>query len=526
MADLARSTRIRALALLSGLTVAVTTASCSNTGVTPATDTGPAPVPPGLERFYEQKLSWGPCAPFATDQDQQDTFAERKFDCARLEVPLDYAAPAGRTAQIALMRQRTGHKKIGSLVLNPGGPGGSGMELVPGLSDRLGNGPFDLVGFDPRGVGRSTPKITCATAEEFDADRADDEIDISPAGVARAEAEARLDAQHCVERSGRDVVANVGTRDVARDLDVLRAALGDRKLTYLGFSYGTRIGTVYAEMFPANVRALVLDGAVDPAETSIQSSLTQMAGFQRAFQAYAEDCARLPACPLGADPARATAEFQALSRPLIGHPAPVRGDARKLSYDDTVTAVIDAMYTSGKWSTLTAGLTELKAGDGTTLLRLADGYYERQADGSYSNAVDALLVVNCLDGDRMTDPAEIGELSRRSAEVAPFADPGFGPSSARDTCAFLPVPTTGAAHTPDVPGLPPVLVISTTGDPSTPYQAGVNLATFLRGALLTVDGTQHTAAAEGHPCIDGIVADYLVELRVPEPGARCELPTP
>jgi pimeloyl-ACP methyl ester carboxylesterase len=485
-------------------------------------------VPPGLERFYNQKLGWGPCAPLATDQDQRTLFAEEGLDCARLEVPLDYAAPAGRTAQVAVLRQRTNQPdRIGSLVLDPGGPGGSGMSLAANLSGRLGGGPFDVVGFDPRGVGASTPRITCQTGAERDSDRADQDYDVSPAGVRRAEDKARVNAEQCTQRSGgADVLANSGTRDVARDLDVLRSALGDRQLTYLGYSYGTLIGSSYAELFPGNVRALVLDGAIDPSRDPVDSAVAQAAGFQKAFEVFAADCAGRPDCPLGTDPSRATAEFQALTRPLIEHPAPVRGGTRVLAYRDAVWAAIASMYSPNAWPQLRRGLTELRAGDGTTLMKAADSYFERAEDGTYRNDNDAQLVVNCVDGDRTPDRAVAAELDRRTSEAAPFTDSGRGALGALGTCEFLPVPPTGRPHTPNVPGLPPVLVISTTGDPATPYQAGVDLARALHGSLLTVEGTQHTAAAEGYACVDDIVADYLVRLRPPAEGARCRLQNP
>jgi pimeloyl-ACP methyl ester carboxylesterase len=509
--------------------IAGTSCSLSATGAATGAAAAPpeAPVPAELERFYDQQLSWGPCAPLATNDDDRTTFDDPAFDCARLEVPLDYAEPGGRTAQVAVLRHRTSEEKIGSLVLNPGGPGGSGMSFAADMSGSLGGGPFDVVGFDPRGVGASTPRIDCFTNEEWDAERAVADFDTSPAGIERAEARSKLHAEGCVQRSGGvEVLANAGTRDVARDLDILRAALGDRQLTYLGYSYGTRIGSTYAEMFPGNVRALVLDGAVDPTQNAVDSSAAQMEGFQRAFEAYAADCARTPSCPLGADPALAAAEFQAMARPLIERPAAVTGDTRTLSYSDAVTAVFASLYSPYTWPELTRGLADLRAGDGTTLLRLADVYYGRQEGGAYDDSMEALLVINCVDGHRITDRATAAELSRRAGEAAPFADDGRGTSSALDTCAFLPVTPTSEPHVPHVQDLPPTLVISVTGDPATPYLAGVELAEALHARLLSVEGTQHTVAADGYACVDDVVADYLVNLTLPAEGAGCSLSTP
>ncbi|MDT7552485.1 MAG: hypothetical protein QOI16_1021, partial [Pseudonocardiales bacterium] len=230
------------------------------------------PPPADLARYYTQKLSWGPCAPFATSADDATAFTAKTFECSRLTVPLDYAKPDATTATVAVLRQKASGNKIGSLLFNPGGPGASGMSLVASLAGSLADSAlsqrFDLVGFDPRGVGASTPAIDCLTDADWAVERADLDVDPSPAGVAQTEAENKLYAQRCAQRSGgNDVLANVGTRDAAKDMDVLRAALGDPKLTYLGYSYGTFLGSTYAEEFPRNVRAMVLDGAVDPTES-------------------------------------------------------------------------------------------------------------------------------------------------------------------------------------------------------------------------------------------------------------------
>src|SRR5689334_18317596 len=283
------------------------------------------PPPPQLMRFYGQKLDWGSCKPFAATVGDVATFSSDAFQCARLQVPLDYAAPDGPTASIAVLRQKATGQRIGSLLFNPGGPGASGLGVVASLGPQLADSPlgkrFDLVGFDPRGVGASTPAVDCLTDAEWVAERADLDVDPSPAGVGQTGAENRQYAGRCAQRSGGDrVLANIGTRDAARDMDVLRAALGDPQLTFLGYSYGTFLGTLYAEQFPRNVRAMVLDGAVDPTQSSADRNVDQYAGFQHAFDAYAADCAKGRDCPLGRDPAQATAAYQGLVRPLIAKP--------------------------------------------------------------------------------------------------------------------------------------------------------------------------------------------------------------
>jgi pimeloyl-ACP methyl ester carboxylesterase len=522
------------LARMRFVAVAACSAALVLAGCSQSTTGAPAAAPPAdpeaqLSRFYDQQLTWGPCAEFATSARDRESYANPAFECTRLEVPLDYAAPDGRTAQLGVLRQKATGERIGSLLVNPGGPGASGMSLAASMSGGLAQSPvaqrFDLVGFDPRGVGASTPTIDCLNDAEWEAERADLDIDPSPEGVAQTEAENQEYVRRRIERSGGpDVLANVGTRDVVRDLDILRQALGDEKLTYLGYSYGTRIGSAYAEEFPDKVRALVLDGALDPTQTTVDRTVKQNAGFQQAFDAFAADCAKQPTCPLGTDPAQATVNFQALTRPLMDRPVPAEGGARTLSYPDAVTGTIQALYLSDFWPILSRGLSGLANGDGTVLLRLADLYNDRGQDGRYGNGIEAFIVISCVDEERITDRAQQADLIRRAVEAAPFRDDGKGVVAALDPCAFWPSPPTSEPHVPQVQGLPPTLTVSVTGDPATPYQAGVDLAKALNGSLLTVEGNQHTAALQGNACIDDIVNAYLIDLRTPPEGARCSLP--
>lgn len=507
--------------------VAVLAAGLAACTPTPGGPPNPG-VSPELQRFYAQQLSWGPCGPFATDALDRAAFADAALECSYLEVPLDYAASQARTAQVAVMRKRATDPgaRIGSLVTNPGGPGVSGLSrlattVVPGIGDGEVARRFDLVGFDPRGVGASRPAIDCLTDAERDELRLDYVADTSPAGVAKAEAITQRVVGECVERTGSDVLATAGTRDVARDLDVLRAALGDERLSFLGYSYGTQIGYTYAEAFPMNVRALVLDGAVDPDEDRVQHAVAQAAGFQQAFDAFARWCALRP-CPLGQDAGRATAVFQALTRPLVDAPVPT-SDGRRLSYPDAITGVNEALYLDSRWEQLRRGLVALAAGDGTTLELLADAYEERGRDGRYSNTLEAFIAIRCVDDEPLRDPGQTLELDRRTREAAPFRDDGRGASAARDPCAFWPVPPSSTPHRPVVSGLPPVVVVSVTGDPATPYQAGVDLAAALGGRLLSVEGNQHTVVFLGDRCVDDAIIRYLVDLTLPADGARCRL---
>ena len=495
-----------------------------------ATGTQPSAVPPaGLEAFYGQQLSWGPCANYSTDDSTKQLYAKSRFQCAYLTVPLDYSKPTGSTVKVGVLKvAATGTDRIGSVVMNPGGPGVSGMSSAAQTSSSAGAllQRFDLVGFDPRGVGSSQPAIRCHTDAEQDADRAHVDRTRTPADIAEADARAEQLAKRCVELSSADSIEAssflglIGTVDVAKDVDVLRAALGDSRLTFLGFSYGTSIGTQYAEQFPGNVRAMLLDGAVDPDADPATESLGQATGFQAAFDDFAKWCAQQAGCVLGADAANATATYQALTRPLLDKPASLP-DGRVLSYDDAITGTFAALYAEALWPYLLQGLQQLAQGDGTVLMAVADTYLERDAHGHYTNVMDALSGVNCMDNPRLGKATRL-QIAEQLAKAAPFMDNGDPAVALKSVCDFWPAEPTLTPHVPDVPGLAKVLVISTTKDPATPYQAGVNLAKYLGGTVLTVEGTRHTAyLGAGIACVDDIGNAYLIDLKLPAEGTTC-----
>ncbi|MDT7727370.1 MAG: hypothetical protein QOI21_3946 [Actinomycetota bacterium] len=531
MPHLARFSGRRVVALSAAALLAVTLGACStNIPVVPPTPVieshAPVgPVPTGLDKFYAQSLTWGECAPYATSDGAKSAFRSTTLQCARLTVPLDYAKPDADTITLGLLRSKATGQRIGSLVINPGGPGASGMEAAAGLSSRAGvlGQRFDFVGFDPRGVGASQPQVRCFTDAERDADRLDDsEVDGSPQGVAKTEQEEKDYAAKCDQRTDlhEQMLANIGTRDVVKDLDVLRSVLGDKQLTYLGYSYGTRIGSAYAEAFPNNVRALVLDGAVDPQQDALESLIAQGQGFGKAFDEFTKWCALRQDCALGNNAAAATQVYRDLVNRLIDFKVEV-GDGRKLSYGDATIGTIQALYQQDLWDPLNTGLNELKQQRGRTLMQLADLYNERGPDGRYGTTQDVFTAVRCVDDPRVTDPATILKAQEEYVKVAPFLDDGRGVSAARDACAFWPVPNTSEPHLPKVDGIPPTLIISTTNDPATPYQAGVNLAKALKGSLLTFEGTQHTVFLQGVSCVDKAGTDYLIDGKLPAEGTRC-----
>lgn len=478
---------------------------------------GPAgTVPAGLEEFYSQELTWGSCEGFSTDGSDLSG-----LECTKVIVPVDYSNPGGPTADIAISRASATGEAKGSVLINPGGPGASGLGAAVVTDGTPVGEQFDTIGFDPRGIGASTPAVRCLTDQEADAQRQDLDIDMTPEGIAETESENRDYAQKCAERSGVELLAHVGTYEVIRDMDVIRSVLGDEKLNYLGYSYGTRLGSSYAEAFPDRVRAMVLDGALDPEQDPVEEVILQAAGFQAAFDAFVADCVKSQDCPLGTDPAAADARFRALVDPLVDKPASTT-DPRGLSYTDAITGVQQALYSPSLWGLLRGGLSSLADGTGDSLLRLADMYEGRADDGSYSNLNDAFNAIRCADDPPETDRAVTGEADTRYREAAPFLDDGRGTGNAPlDICAFWPTPNTSEPHTIDAPGVPPILVVSTTEDPATPYQAGVDLAAQLGGSLITYRGTQHTVVFDGEACVDDAVSDYFVDLTVPAGDPQC-----
>lgn len=498
--------------------LALAVALACSTPVASATPEG-ATVDPQVT--YGQAPVWGGCA---------DVLGARRTvataQCGTVSVPVDYANPQGPQAQLAVIRVPASGDRLGVLMVNPGGPGASAVDTVAGMAVVLADSEigrrFDLVGFDPRGVGHSTPQVRCRTDAEFDAWRRDPMVDYSPAGVAHIEEVFAQLARNCVDRTGTEFLANVGTASTARDMDVVRAALGEEQVNYLGFSYGTDLGAKYAERYPDRVRAMVLDGAVDPRAEPVDETLRQLAGFQTAFNDYAMDCAQSTDCPLGQDPAQFVARYHELVNPLAQRPG-WTSDPRGLSYSDAITGTVNALYTRQYWKFLTSGLLGLRRGtDAGDLLLLADDYQHRDALGRYDNQQDAFTAIRCVDTPYPRDPQTWAEADRAARDAAPFmsygAWTGFAP---RDVCAMWPVPPTSFPSGGVSPGPGKVLVVSTTHDPATPYQAGVDLARDLDAGLITFEGTQHTVVFSGAPCVDAAVSAFLVDSRLPPPDTRC-----
>ncbi|MEU6309792.1 alpha/beta hydrolase [Streptomyces sp. NPDC047014] len=497
-----------------GLLLTGCTAGGSGKLQTAASSARPSPDPAALRPYYEQKLTWRDCgAP--------------GFQCSTMKAPLDYANPgSGEDVDIAVSRRAaTGPgKKIGSLVVNPGGPGGSGIGYLQAYAGIGYPAPvrarYDMVSFDPRGVQRSSP-VECLSGPEMDKYTQVDQTPDDAAERAELVTAFKQFAAGCKTRSQR-VLPHVSTVDAARDMDLLRAVLGDEKLHYVGASYGTFLGATYADLFPGRVGRLVLDGAMDPASPSLDLNRDQTAGFETAFTSFAKDCAKQPDCPLGqGSPEEVGARLKDFFRKLDAQPVPSGDPARPLGESLATTGVIAALYDESAWPQLREALEAAMNGDGAMLLGLADSYYERGADGKYANLMFANAAVNCLDQPPAFNGPEAVDTALPSFEKA---SPVFGAGLAWAAlnCAYWPVKATGTAKELTAKGAAPIVVVGTTRDPATPYKWAQALAGQLdSGTLLTYDGDGHTAYGRGSDCVDGAINRYLLEGTPPKPGTKC-----
>jgi pimeloyl-ACP methyl ester carboxylesterase len=419
---------------------------------------------------------------------------------------------------MAIDRQPASGPKIGSLLINPGGPGASGVDalatLVPKMPADL-RAAFDIVGFDPPGVARTAP-ITClddaALSRYFHVDPAPP----TSAGFAALVAADRTFAAGCQARSGGEL-PHVSTEDAARDMDVLRAALGDTKLTYLGLSYGSLLGATYAGLFPTRVRALVLDGALDPALPTITELNQQSAALDDELQQFFAYCAGQPSCPW--KPAgNPQAAYEALLAQVRAKELPAQHTSRTVGPSELLYGTAVTLYSTSTWNDLGIALQAASDGDGTDFLLLFDAYTGRQPDGSYSNLFEANASINCLD-----TPAPSLAALQAAAPAAEAVAPIFGPQNVDSEvgCAVWPIPATGQVEPIRATGSPPIVVVGSTGDPVTPYAWAQSLSQQLANAvLLTRVGNGHTGYVNSS-CIRTQVDHYLITLATPPAGTRC-----
>lgn len=461
-----------------------------------------------LDSYYEQELSWSSCG---------------ANECATLDVPISYQDLSLGTIELALERTVATGEREGSLVVNPGGPGAPGTSTVEDaelyFAPEL-RAAYDIVGFDPRGTGDSAP-VDCVTDDELDAQIASDPDPDTPEEVDRSE-ELSADFWAGCEAKSATVAAHVSTVEAARDMDVLRAALGEDELDYLGFSYGTRLGATYAELYPDKTGRLVLDGAVDPSISSRDGSLSQAEGFETALRSYIQDCVDGGSCFLGDTVDAGLKTIKDLLDSIEDEPLKTDdAEGRELTVGLAFYGLITPLYSEENWSFLDQGLEGALAGDGSTLLLLADFYGSREGGEYTDNSLEAISVINCLD-----DPTSIS-VDEVPAQFADFekASPTFGRVFAWGLTACHGIPFT-ATDEPDLvidgSGAAPIVVLGTTRDPATPYKEAVAMAEQLEsGVLVSRDGDGHTAYFKGNACIDKAVHAYLIDGTVPEDGLEC-----
>ena len=439
------------------------------------------------------------------------------FQCGTLAVPLDYTKPDGKKIDIAVTRHPASKpdQRIGALFMNPGGPGASAIELartysrVGPIGDR-----FDIVGFDPRGVGESTP-LDCHShlVDIYDADPTID----SPADRTETLATSKAFVDECKKKYG-DLLTFLGTTDVARDMDQVREALGEKQINYLGYSYGTSLGQEYARLFPTHVRSMIIDGVVDHAPNGLTTAQQQAGGFETALDSYVAHC-KSDGCGFGGQDAAAVIDQVSAAAEKAPIPAP---DADRPAGPGVVSlALAQALYSETLWGTLSAALRDAQDGDGSGLVDLADMYLGRGDDGTYDGGFEIYFAVSCLDDTWPSNPDTV----IAAAAAAEKKTPRFGGPIVIDyiRCAMWPAKSKPLHPVPaSTKGLPPIVVVSTTHDPATPYQNGVDVAKQIPGAVLvTNEGEGHTVVGQGKPCIDDMATAYFVDLKVPKNGFTC-----
>jgi pimeloyl-ACP methyl ester carboxylesterase len=493
------------LAWLAGLSAAVAMAFACSPRPDADLQTAPAATTAATNEPLDQAAAfeWQPC--------------HREYECAVLTVPLDYSGAAPGTVDFGVMRWRAAapDARIGSLVINPGGPGGSGTDFlrsrsVEGWSELHQH--FDIIGFDPRGVGDDGPAVDCVDDLDSYFDVADP---YSPADEAELIRVTMEFADGCEQRSGW-LLPFLSAEFVVRDIDQIRIALGEEQISYLGFSYGTYLGSLYAELFPTRVRAMVLDGAVNPALDAREWQKQQAIGFETAFNAFAANCDQDPSCQLRELPGGAARAYDTLMDELQVRPLPVA--SRTLGRSEAENGVLVALYNRGSWPFLATAIADALDGDGELLFSMFDSFVGRDEDGGYDDSTEIYRAVSCVDLAFPTDLAEYAAWADEFEGVAPR----FGRALAYEhiDCATWPAPP---ATVPSITGegAPPILIVGTTRDPATPLiWAQALAAQLVSGVLVEVDGDGHTAYGR-NDCLTRIVDVYLTELEAPESGTKC-----
>lgn len=497
---------LAALVVSTTLLAACSTSGSNEAAKEPTTTTrssttdGGSPSTTGTPEAGARTIDWSDCG--------------GGFECGTITVPLDYTKPDGETIDVGVTRHpaEKPDERIGALFVNPGGPGGSAVELARsfGRAGTIGDR-FDIVGFDPRGVGESSP-LDCHShlLEIYDAD---------PSIDSDADRKATLDASQAFvdecEEKYADILPFIGTTDVARDMDEIRKAMGEEQINYLGYSYGTSLGQEYARLFPTHVRSMVIDGVVDHAPDGLTTAETQAAGFETALDSYIAHCEE-DGCGFGDQDAGAV--IDEVTAAAEQAPIPAAGADRDAGPGVVSLAVAQALYAPQLWGSLSSALRDAQDGDGSGLVELANMYLGTDGGGS---SFEVYFGVSCLDDTWPSDPNEVIDASIATQKEVPR----FGGPIVVDyvRCSMWPAKAKPLKPVPaSTKGLPPILVVSTTNDPATPYENGVAVAEQIPGAVLvTNEGEGHTIVGQGKPCIDDLVDAYFVDLEVPEDGVTC-----
>jgi pimeloyl-ACP methyl ester carboxylesterase len=445
---------------------------------------------------------------------------DAQVETAMVAAPIDYDDPSGEQLELFVARRLADdpEHRIGSLLINPGGPGFGGSDFAF-YADQIFETRllrcFDIVGWDPRGTGLSEPYIDCI--DDYDPYFA--EIDITPDNDTEQRdliAKSQEFADRCIEEND-SIALHVGTNNSARDIDLLRDALGEDRTSYFGFSYGSELGATWATLFPTTVRAAVLDGASDPDADSLESSVQQLTGFEASLETFLAQCSADPSCAFHSD-GRAAEEFDALIASLDADPVPTRPGRPQANLAVAINGVIQAMYSEGYWPRLARALASARSGDGSGLLDLHDSYYQRYPDGTYGNELEAFQTISCADTDERRTVAEEDASVSLFREVAPRLVPEG--STGGYFCTFFPT-----AGDPRIEitgeGAGPIVVIGTTGDPATPLTSTMAMADALEdGRLVVVEAEQHTGYGV-NDCVVDLVSDYLVDRIAPDDDTEC-----
>ena len=445
-----------------------------------------------------------------------------RVDEGTITVPVDYADPQGDTIDLYLARHRaTADPSAGPLLANRGGPGADGATLALSATSWFGDDitdNFDVIGWDPRGVGQSEGAVDCIDGADYDTYFS--APDITPDDQAERDELIVLAEEYtraCIERT--DILEYVGTNNSARDIDAIRQALGAEQISYFGFSYGSELGGVWATLFPTTVRAAVFDGATDPNADALQSTLQQGAGFEAALSTFLAQCSSDSNCPFHND-GDAEGAFDRLMASLDESPLPSAGGRAAVNRSVAVVAVAQAMYSDRFWPALERALEDAAAGDGAGLLQLNDAYYGRRDDGTvgqYGGLIEAFQAINCADDP---DRSTVDEADANVEEILAVAPRIFPYTTGSYSCTFFPPAIDPRIDITGI-GAGPIVVIGTTGDPATPLESSRAMANTLEdGRLVIVEANEHTGY-RGDDCVRGIVHEYLLTLVAPDDGTTC-----